>query len=149
MSISVRRVVLSGLIAGPIELVLKIIEGELYLNSLLRKAIEAVNPALMVNALGASGATGFIVITLLLGVFHMYIYAAMRPRFDARLAAVASAALAAGTVEALNWGIVALIGIFTWWHICVEAALTIGNMLIAVYAGSMVYKDAPAGLSRS
>ena len=69
----------------------------------------------------------------------------MRPRFDARLAAVGSAALATGTVEALNWGLVALIGIFTWWHICVEATLTIGNMLIAIYAGSMIYKDAPGG----
>jgi hypothetical protein len=85
---------------------------------------------------------GFITITLLLGVMHMYIYAAMRPRFDARLAAVVSAALASGTVEALNWGIVALIGIFTWWHTCVDATMTIGNMLIAIYAGSMVYKDA-------
>ena len=47
VSISVRRVVLSGLIAGPIELVLKIIEGELYLNSLFRAAIEPVNPAWM------------------------------------------------------------------------------------------------------
>ena len=142
MSISVRRVVLSGLIAGPIEIVLKMIEGGLYLSSLFRDAIERVNPALMANALGASGLIGFVMITLLLGVFHMYIYAAMRPRFHARLAAVASAALAAGTVEALNWGLVGLIGIFTWWHICVEAAMTVGNMLIAIYAGSMVYKDA-------
>ena len=46
-----------------------------------------------------------------------------------------------GTVEALNWGLVALIGIFTWWHICVEATMTLGNMLVAVYAGSMVYED--------
>jgi len=142
VSISVRRVVLSGLIAGPIEIVLKMIEGGLYLNSLSRDAIERVNPALTANALGASGLIGFVMITLLLGVFHMYIYAAMRPRFHARLAAVASAALAAGTVEALNWGLVGLIGIFTWWHICVEAAMTVGNMLIAIYAGSMVYKDA-------
>ena len=85
---------------------------------------------------------GFITITLLLGLMHMYIYAAMRPRFRARLAAVVSAALAAGTVEALNWGIVGLIGIFTWWHICVEATMTVGNMVIAVFAGAMVYKDA-------
>jgi hypothetical protein len=130
------------LIAGPIELVLKIIEGELYLNSLFRKAIEPVNPAWMANVESAPGMIGFLVFTLLLGVFHMYIYAAMRPRFDTRLAAVVSAALAAGTVEALNWGIVALIGVFTWWHICVEATMTIGNMLIAVYTGSLVYKDA-------
>ena len=71
MSISVRRVVLSGLIAGPIETVLKMIEGGLYLNSLFRDAIERVNPALMANALGASGLIGFVTITLLLGVFHM------------------------------------------------------------------------------
>ena len=56
---------------------------------------------------------------------------------------------AAGMVEALNWGIVALIGIFTWWHIGVEATMTIGNMLIAIYAGSMIYKDAPAGSARA
>jgi len=149
VSISARRVVLSGLIAGPIELVLKMIEGGLYLQSLFRAAIEAVNPALMANVGSAPGMIGFIVITLLLGICHMYIYAAMRPRFDARLAAVASAALATGTVEALNWGIVGLIGIFTWWHLCVEATLTIGNMLIAIYVGSMIYKDAPAGSPRS
>jgi len=142
VSINFRRVVLSGLIAGPIELVLKIIEGELYLNSLFRNAIEPVSPAWMANVASPPGMIGFMVITLLLGVFHMYIYAAMRPRFDTRLAAVVSATLASGTVEALNWGIVALIGIFTWWHICVEATMTVGNMLIAVYAGSMVYKDA-------
>jgi hypothetical protein len=135
-------VVLSGLIAGPIELVLKIIEGELYLNSLFRAAIEPVNPAWMAHALGPSGMVGFTTITLLLGVMHMYIYAAMRPRFHTRIAAVVSAAFAAGTVEGLNWGIVGLIGIFTWWHVCVEATMTVGNMLIAVYAGSMAYKDA-------
>ena len=146
VSISLKRVVLSGLIAGPIELVLKIIEGGLYLQSLFREAIEPVNPAWMANVVSASGRNGFLLIMLLLGVVHMYIYAAMRPRFDTRLATVVSAALAAGIVEALNWGIVGLIGIFTWWHICVEATLTIGNMLIAVYAGSMIYKDAPAGL---
>ena len=142
VSISVKRVVLSGLIAGPIELVLKIIEGELYLNSLFRAAIEKIHPDGMTNPLGPSGMAGFITITLLLGLMHMYIYAAMRPRFRARLAAVVSAALAAGTVEALNWGIVGLIGIFTWWHICVEATMTVGNMVIAVFAGAMVYKDA-------
>jgi hypothetical protein len=38
--------------------------------------------------------------------------------------------------------IIGLIGIFTWWQPCVEATMTVGNMLIAVYAGSMVYKDA-------
>jgi hypothetical protein len=146
VSISLKRVVLSGLIAGLIENVLKIIEGGLYLNSLFREAIEPVNPAWMANVGSPSGIIGFITITLFLGVFHMYIYAAMRPRFDTRLAAVVSAALAAGTVEALNWGIVGLIGIFTWWHICVEATLTMGNMLIAVYAGSTIYKDAPTGL---
>ena len=89
---------------------------------------------------------GFILITLLLGVGHMYIYAAMRPRFNGRLPAVLSAALGAGTVESLNWGIIGLIGIFTWWHICVEATITVRYMLIAVYSGSMVYKDAPAVL---
>ena len=123
MSINVRRVVLSGLIAGAIELVLKIIEGQLYLDSLFREAIEPVNPAWMANVASAPGMIGFILITLLLGVFHMYIYAAMRPRFNGRLAAVVSAALAAGTVEALNWGIIGLIGIFTWWHIGVEATI--------------------------
>ncbi len=148
MSINVRRVVLSGLVAGPIELVLKIIEGELYLNSLLRQAIEPVNPAWMANVTSAPGMISFVVITMLLGIFHMYIYAAMLPRFNTRLAAVASAALATGIVESLNWGIVAGIGIFTWWHICVEATLTIGNMLIAIYAGSMIYKDEPAGSTR-
>ena len=141
MSISIRRVALSGLIAGPIELVLKIIEGELYLNSLLRQAIEPVNPAWMANVTSGAGMIGFIVITMLLGLLHMYIYAAMRPRFNTRLAAVASAALAAGTVEGLNWGIVAGIGIFTWWHIGVEATLTLANMFVAVYAGSLVYRD--------
>jgi hypothetical protein len=136
-------VVLSGLIAGLIEIVLKIIESALYLDSLFRAAIEPVNPAWMANVASPPGMIAFIVITLLLGVFHMYIYAAMRPRFDTRLAAVASAALATGTVEALNWGLVAVIGIFSWWYICVEAMLTIGNMLVAIYAGSMIYKDAP------
>jgi hypothetical protein len=135
--------VLSGVIAGAIELVLHIIQGVLYLNSLLRDELEPVNPAWVANTLSTPGMVGFITITLLLGVMHMYIYAAMRPRFDTRIAAVVSAALASGTVEALNWGIVGLIGVFTWWHIGVEAMMTLGNMLIAVYAGSTVYKDAP------
>ena len=72
MSISIRRVALSGLIAGPIELVLKIIEGELYLNSLLRQAIEPVNPAWMANVTSGPGMIGFIVIMMLLGLLHMY-----------------------------------------------------------------------------
>jgi len=137
------------LIAGLIENVLKIIEGELYLNSLLRQAVEPVNPAWMANVTSAPGMVAFVVITMLLGIFHMFIYAAMLPRFNTRPAAVASAALATGIVEFLNWGIVALIGIFTWWHICVEGTLTIGNMLISIYAGSMIYKDEPAVSARA
>jgi hypothetical protein len=141
VSINLRRVLLSGLIAGPIELVLKIIESELYLNTLFRNAIEPVNPAWMANVRSAPGMIGFIAIMLLLGVFHMYIYAAMRPRFDARLPAVLSASIAVGIVEALNWGIVGLIGVFTWWHIGVEGTLTTGNTVLAVYTGSLVYRD--------
>ena len=144
MSISARRVVLSGLIAGAIELILVIIAGQLYLDSLLREAIEPINPAWMANVSSAPGMIGFVMINLLLGVSRMYIYAAMRPRFEARLAAVVSATLAAWTVEVLNWGIIGLIGIFTWWHICVEGMIRLGITLIAVYIGSMVYKDAPA-----
>ena len=145
MSVSIRRVVLSGLIAGvTIELILVIIAGQLYLDSLLREAIEPINPAWMANVSSAPGMIGFIMINLLLGVSRMYIYAAMRPRFEARLAAVVSATLAAWTVEVLNWGIIGLIGIFTWWHICVEGMIRLGITLITVYTGSMVYKDAPA-----
>jgi hypothetical protein len=146
VSISVRRVVLSGLIAGVIELILKIIAGALYLDSLFRAAIEPVNPAWMANVGSTSGMIGFITINLLLGISAMYIYAAMRPSFDARFAAVVSATVAAWAVESLNWGIIGLIGIFSWWHICVEATITLGVMLIAVYIGSTVYRDGPAPL---
>ena len=79
MGINVRRVVLSGLIAGVIELILKIIAGALYLDSLFRAAIEPVNPAWMANVGSTSGMIGFITINLLLGISAMYIYAAMRP----------------------------------------------------------------------
>ena len=143
MSISVRRVVLSGLMAGAIELVLKIIAGAMYLDALFREAIERVDPALMANVGSTPGVIGFVTFTLLLGVSAMYIYAAMRPRFGTRLATVVSATLAAWAVESLNWGIVGLIGLFSWWHIGSEAMITLAIIFLAVYTGSMLYKDTP------
>ena len=44
--------------------------------------------------------------------------------------------------------IVGMIGIFTLWHISVEATLAIGNMLIAVFTGSMICRDAPVRTPR-
>ena len=41
-----------------------------------------------------------------------------------------------------------MIGIFSWWRIGIEATLTLGIVLVAVYVGSLVYRDAHAkGLS--
>jgi hypothetical protein len=108
-----------------------------------REAIERVNPALLENVNNTPRLIGFLTIQLLLGVAAMYIYAAMRPRFDRRLAAVVSAALSVSAVRSLNWGIVSLIGICPWQHVCVEATMRLGAGLLAIFVGSLVYKDAP------
>jgi hypothetical protein len=138
-------VALSGLIAGAIDLLLMGSTRGLYLESRFREAIERVNPALMENVTNnPARGIGFLTIQLLLGVAAMYTYAAMRPRFDRRLAAVVSAALAVSAVRSLNWGIVSLIGIFSWQHVAVESMMRLGVGLLAIYVGSLVYKDAPA-----
>ena len=113
---------LGGVIAGAIEFVLVAIAGRLYLDALFQEAIERLDPALMANISSVAGGIGFVTITLLLGISQMYIYAAMRPRFDGRVAAVVSATLAAWTVESLSWGLIGLIGIFSWWTQGGEAA---------------------------
>jgi len=147
MAMNVGRLVLNGLLAGVIEIALEMIAGGLYLNANFNEEIGRVNPALLANMERPSGLIGFLTIHLLLGVSTMFIYVAMFPRFKARRAAVVSAAVAAWAVESLNWGLVGLIGIFSWWRIGVEATLTLGIVLAAVKAGSLVYKDAQTALA--
>jgi len=141
---NVGRLMLSGLLAGVIEIVLKMIAGGVYLNASFTEEIGRVNPALLANMERPSGLVGFLAIHLLLGITTMFIYAAMSPRFETRRLRVVTAAVAAWAVESLNWGLVGLIGIFSWWRIGIEATVTLGIVLVAVYMGSLVYRDAHA-----
>ena len=78
--INMGRVILGGLLAG---LVINV--GEFMLNAgLLAKSWEDALKALNRPAMGSKGMLFFILLSFALGVFTVWLYAAIRPRFGAR-----------------------------------------------------------------
>ena len=149
MRINIARVVLGGLIIGATRLILGGLFRGLILVPLFGQEIRENHPSLISSVEATPGKIGMVVIMMLIGIVTMYTYAAMRPQFATRLAAVCSAAFAVWFLASLNWAITAVMGLFSWRHIIVECLLTLVTVLVATYLGSRVYPDADRPRSAS
>jgi hypothetical protein len=137
--INVGRVLLSGLVAGVVFNI-----GEAVLNTvLLAQAMEADLQRLKLPPVGGSFIIRAVSITFLLGIVLMFLYAALRPRFEAR----GKAAICAGL---LAWFFVYFYAGYLYYALGVNslypfvAGLGWGALeyILAALAGAWVYKEA-------
>jgi len=141
MAINAGRVVLGGVIAGVVRLiggtvVRALVVGPLFFEELARK-----QPGIAAAMETTPARIQIVVTNLLMGIATIYMYAAMRPRFASRLAAVLSAAVPAWLLATATWGITAAMGLFSWPQVLVDASLTFITVVVAAYLGSSIYKD--------
>ncbi len=141
MSNNAVRVVVAGVIAGVIRLVGNGIERALILGPMFDEEIRRNHPALIPSMETTSSKLGFTILNLLMGITMLYVYAAMRPRFASRAATAFRAAVPIWFIASLNWAVTALMGLFSWRQIVVEAAITLIPVLVGIFAGAALYPE--------
>ena len=132
------RVVLGGLLAGVI-----ITAGEYLLNEVvLAEDMVAVMTNLGLSVPGGQQIAGFVIMTFVLGIALVWIYAAIRPRFGAGV----KTAIIAGAVAWLiglclpTTGFT-IMGVYPT-HLAITGCLWgLAEYLIATVAGAWVYKE--------
>jgi len=142
MAISAGRVFAGGLIAGGVRLVGGGIAQALVLAPLFGEEINRNHPRLVATMETTPAKLGMVAINLLLGIATIYVYAAIRPRFATRVAAVTGAAAPTWLIAVLQWEVTALMGLFSQRHIVVQSLVTLVPVLVGAYAGSLVYREA-------
>jgi len=136
--INLGRVVLGGLLAG---LVLNI--GEFVLNEMfLGKRWEEAMKALNRPTLDSSGITLLVILVFALGVFSVWIYAAIRPRFDAGPMTAVCAGLIVWFLASLWASASALpMHLFPRRLLLYSTVWQFFEMPIAAVAGAWLYKE--------
>jgi len=136
--INLGRVVLGGLLAG---LVINI--GEFVLNEpILGTQWEAAMASLNRPPISSSAITWFVVVGFLLGIAMVWVYAAMRPRFNP---GPKTAIIAGLTVWLVNWvlgfGSTLITGLFPANLVLCTLAWGLFEAPIASLAGAWLYKE--------
>lgn len=144
VAINTVRVVAGGLVAGVIRLIGGGIMQRFALAPVFEQEIRRNHPDLLATMQSGSAMAEMTALNLLMGITTIYIYAAMRPRFESRLASALSAGSATWCIAALNWCVAAVMGLFSWGHVALEAGITLITVLIATYVGSMIYPESDA-----
>jgi len=142
MALNIGRVLLGGLIAGVVRLVGGVLVRKLIVFPLFLEELQRNHPSMATVLEAPSTRVQMVVLNLLMGITTMYVYAAMRLRFESRLATVGAASTAVWFIASLNWGITAAMGLFSWPHMIVDALTSLVVVGVATYLGSSVYKEA-------
>jgi hypothetical protein len=120
--INMMKVLVGGLIAG---VVLNVVDSVLFgivLKDQMAAAMASINRPAMTNA----QIPWFVFLDFVAGIFLVWLYAAIRPRFGAGPATAAKAGLAAWFVGML------LVNLFMWPQHLMPAGLTITTMVVAL-----------------
>jgi len=133
------RVLIGGLLAGVVMNVLQFVAWTLFVRPTLSATLEALGHPLKETA----GTTVlWVVLSFLLGILFVWLYAAIRPRYGAgpRTAVVAGAA--AGVlllIPDIGWGsILTMIPARVW---AIDAVDTLVIAVVATLLGAWVYKE--------
>ena len=132
------RVVLGGLLAGVI-----ITAGEYLLNEVvLAEDMAAVMTNLGLSVPGGQQIAGFIIMTFVLGIALVWIYAAIRPRFGAGV----KTAIIAGVVgwligSCLPTAAFTIMGVYPAHLAALGCLWGLAEYLIGTVAGAWVYKE--------
>ena len=138
--INMTRVVLGGLLAGLVINISEFVLNAIVLEADLNAALARMNvPPVSTNAIAVFLLMGFV-----LGIACVWIYAAIRPRFEPG----ASTAAVAGV---LVWFLAyfyasigfAVMGLFPWRMVTIAVIWGLFELVIATVAGAWVYQEAP------
>ena len=133
------RVLIGGLVAGVVINVLQFAAWALFVRPRLSAALEALGHPLKETA----GITVlWVVLSFLLGILFVWLYAAIRPRYGAGPRTAVVAGVAAGVlllIPDIGWGsILRLIPARVW---AIDAVDTLVTAVVATLLGAWVYKE--------
>jgi len=143
------RVLQGGLLAGAVLNVCEFLLDKLILSGQWEEAMKALNLAPPC----ACAAYGFVVLMFLVGIFTVWLYAAIRPRYGAGPKTAVCAGLAVWIIyDLLGFGSTLLIGLFPVKLVLASVIWGLVEMILAALAGAWPYKEeepaaqaAPAG----
>ena len=142
MAINAGRVVLGGLVAGAIRTVGDGLTNTFVFASIYREEVGRINPALPSIVETTHARAGIVTINFLMGIALIYLYAAMFPRFGSRTGTAVRAGLIAWAIASLVWGVTVFMGFFSWFYLITRALVSLATVLLAVFAGASLYRDA-------
>jgi len=146
-TINMSRVILGGLVAGLLINVSEFVLNVIVLDAQWRETMASLNRPMLesVGAIVTFNIAGFIY-----GIFTVWLYAAIRPRYGAGV----QTALCAGSAVWFIGFVMALVGpavmdLFPMRLIAISLVWGLAEMLIAAVAGAKMYREeeAPAGVA--
>ncbi|HUF23225.1 MAG TPA: hypothetical protein VMN81_03775 [Vicinamibacterales bacterium] len=141
MAINTGRVIGGGLLAGAVMNFIDFLVNGVWLAQQWMDEATALNPRLAAPEAATPSMIGWIVTDFLLGIFIVWSYAAMRPRFGPGAGTAVKAALLVWAVSHLAYASFAFLGMYSLNLIVV---VSIGGLVAALaggYAGCSVYKE--------
>jgi magnesium-transporting ATPase (P-type) len=134
------RVLIGGMVAGVVINVFQFAAWVLFVNSSLSATLEALGHPLK-ETVGTT--VLWVVLSFLLGILFVWLYAAIRPRYGPgpQTAAVAgvAAGLLCGVFPDIGWGLtLRLIPARVW---ATDAVITFVAVVVATLLGAWVYKE--------
>ena len=135
--INVGRVILGGLLAGLVMTV-----SEYVLNTYVTAdETSAIMQRLGLPQIGTEQIIGFVVLTFVVGIVLIWLYAAMRPRFGAGIKTAIIAAVALWVIAMISATSDVIVGITTADSLIVPGIWTLVETIVAAIAGGWVYQE--------
>jgi hypothetical protein len=134
------RVVLGGLLAGAVINISELVLNGMVLSADLESALARLSlPPMSPRALGI-----FLIMGFVLGIVTVWVYAAIRPRFEAGPTTAACAGLLVWFL-AYCWGSMGylVLGIFPARVVLIGMIWGIFELVVAAVAGAWLYREAP------
>lgn len=141
MAINTGRVIGGGLLAGAVMNFIDFLVNGVWLAQQWMDEATALNARLAAPEAATPSMIGWIVTDFLLGIFIVWSYAAMRPRFGPGAGTAVKAALLVWAISHLAYASFAFLGMYS---LNLVAMMSIGGLVAALaggYAGCAVYKE--------
>ena len=141
MTINTSRVVMAGLAAGVVSNIVGFVGFGLLLAERMEAEAVAVAPALQGRGMDGASIAINVVLTFVIGVLLVWLYAAMRPRFGPGMKTATLAALAVwicGFVFHIDWLIVGMMTPATY---ALASVIAFIQVMAAAAVGGMLYQE--------
>jgi hypothetical protein len=141
MAINTAKVVTGGLAAGVVGNIIGYLGFGMFLGPRMEAESVAVAPALAGRGMTGSAIAAQVIISFVIGILLVWLYAAMRPRFGPGMKTATYAALAVwvcGVVFHMDWLIV---GMMTASTFVLASVVALVQVIASAGVGAMLYKE--------